>query len=135
MLCQLETSSLPALGKILDCFTSCPVHARMQPADMRMHDVQEEPAKEAEREKDRKEDEDDKGRGSLRKRGRVNGGSGGGGNASTELLAEAAVKKLNAVEPKLELAGQQLQFLAHREQVRAIVHLMMLILGLLKTLL
>jgi len=99
----------------------------MQFADMRMHDAQEEPAKEAEREKDTREGEDDKGRGSSRKRGRVNGGSGAGGNASTESLAEAAAKKLNAVEPKLELAGQQLQFLAHREQVCAYVHLMILI--------
>ncbi len=75
----------------------------------------EEPAKEAEGEEEKKEGgEEEKGR-SSRKRNR-----GGGGNnvgASIDSLAEAAVRKLSAVEPKLELAGQQLQFLAHREQV------------------
>ncbi|CAL8463190.1 g2724 [Coccomyxa elongata] len=75
-----------------------------------------EPAKEAEGEEEKKEGggEEDKGR-SSRKRNRGSGGN--NSSASIDSLAEAAVKKLSAVEPKLELAGQQLQFLAHREQV------------------
>lgn len=76
---------------------------------------QEEPAKEAEGEEGKKEgSEEEKGR-SSKKRNRGSGGNNSG--ASIDSLAEAAVKKLSAVEPKLELAGQQLQFLAHREQV------------------
>jgi hypothetical protein len=75
--------------------------------------VVQEAAKETEGEEERKEGADDRGR-SSKKRGR---GAGGGGGASIDSQADAAVRKLNAVEPKLELAGQTLQFLAHREQV------------------
>ncbi|EIE21364.1 hypothetical protein COCSUDRAFT_48078 [Coccomyxa subellipsoidea C-169] len=75
----------------------------------------EEAAKEPEGEEEKKEGDEEKGR-SSRKRSRGNG-FGGSGGQSIESLAEAAVRKLNAVEPKLELAGQTLQFIAHREQV------------------
>jgi hypothetical protein len=51
---------------------------------------------------------------SSRKRGR-NVAYGG----SIDSVAEAAIKTLASSETKLELGGQQLQFSAHREQVRA----------------
>ena len=75
----------------------------------------QEAAKEPEGEEEKKEGDEEKGR-SSRKRSRGNG-FGGSGGQSIESLAEAAVRKLNALEPKLELAGQTLQFIAHREQV------------------
>ena len=43
---------------------------------------------------------------------------GGGGSGSTiDALADAAARKLSSAEPRLQLAGQELQFVAQRELV------------------
>ena len=46
---------------------------------------------------------------------------GGGGSGSTiDALADAAARKLSSAEPRLQLAGQELQFVAQRELVRSL---------------
>ncbi len=51
----------------------------------------------------------------LEKQGRKRGR--GSASSSIDALAESAVRKLSAIEPPLQLAGQDLQFQAQREMV------------------
>lgn len=58
---------------------------------------------------------------SSQKQGRRRGGRNGSAG-SIDALADAAVRKLNSIEPKLQLAGQELQFVAQRELVHSLLH-------------
>ena len=58
---------------------------------------------------------------SSQKQGRRRGGRNGSAG-SIDALADAAVRKLNSIEPKLQLAGQELQFVAQREPVHSFLH-------------
>ena len=57
---------------------------------------------------------------SSQKQGRRRGGRNSSAG-SIDALADAAVRKLNSIEPKLQLAGQELQFVAQREPVHSLV--------------
>ena len=55
------------------------------------------------------------------RRSQARGREGGGGSGSTiDALADAAVRKLSGAEPRLQLAGQELQFVAQRELVMSL---------------
>ena len=58
---------------------------------------------------------------SSQKQGRRRGGRNGSAG-SIDALADAAVRKLNSIEPKLQLAGQELQFVVQRELVHSLLH-------------
>ena len=53
----------------------------------------------------------------LLKQGKKKGGR-GSSNSTVDALADSAVRKLNSIEPRLQLAGQELQFAAQREMVK-----------------